>query len=55
MDEQESRTIFMPFYTHFVRLTGIMPSWARDFCQWVSSNGPGRLLILTILCPDLEG
>ncbi|CAE7090834.1 unnamed protein product [Rhizoctonia solani] len=36
MDEQESRTIFMPFYTHFVRLTGIMPSWARDFCQWVS-------------------
>ncbi|KAB5590520.1 Short-chain dehydrogenase/reductase family protein [Ceratobasidium theobromae] len=36
MDEQESRTIFMPFYTHFVRLTGILPSWARDFCQWIS-------------------
>ncbi|QRV91577.1 short chain dehydrogenase [Ceratobasidium sp. AG-Ba] len=36
IDEQESRTIFMPFYTNFVRLTGIMPSWARDFCQWIS-------------------
>ena len=35
LDAQESRTIHMPFYTHFVRYTTIMPSFVRDCFQWV--------------------
>ncbi|KAF8481357.1 retinal short-chain dehydrogenase/reductase [Gautieria morchelliformis] len=36
LDEEESRTICMPFYTHFVRWIGILPSYGRDFFQWLS-------------------
>jgi len=36
IDEQESRTIYMPFYTNFARLVGTLPSFARDFFQWLS-------------------
>jgi len=36
LDEQESRTIYLPFFTHFVRWVGILPSYGRDFFQWLS-------------------
>jgi len=36
MDEQESQMVFLPFYTHFVRWTTILPSYLRDLFQWVS-------------------
>ena len=45
IDEQESRTIFLPFYTHFVRWVTILPSYLRDLFQWVS----GSSLFLSIL------
>lgn len=36
IDEQQSRTIYLPFYTHFVRYTTLLPSYLRDLFQWVS-------------------
>lgn len=36
LDEQESRTIYLPFFTNFVRLVEILPSFGRDFFQWLS-------------------
>lgn len=36
MDNQESGTIFMPFYTHFVPMVRLLPSFFRDIFQWVS-------------------
>jgi len=36
IDDQESRTIMLPFYVNFVRLTTLLPSFGRDFFQWVS-------------------
>lgn len=35
LDDQHSVRIFIPFYTHFGLVTGIMPSFVRDFAQWV--------------------
>lgn len=37
VDEQESRTINLPFYVNFAWWAGAFPSWARDFAQWVRS------------------
>ncbi|THH12393.1 hypothetical protein EW145_g67 [Phellinidium pouzarii] len=36
IDEQESRTIFLPFYTNFVKWVTILPSYIRDLFQWIS-------------------
>ncbi|KAF8529110.1 retinal short-chain dehydrogenase/reductase [Hysterangium stoloniferum] len=36
LDSQQSGTILMPFYTHFVPWLGILPSYARDLFQWFS-------------------
>ena len=36
LDEQHSRTIFLPFYAHFVPLLHVFPSYLRDLAQWVS-------------------
>ncbi|EJD53533.1 retinal short-chain dehydrogenase/reductase [Auricularia subglabra TFB-10046 SS5] len=36
VDEQESRTINMPFYVNFAWWAGALPTWARDFAQWIS-------------------
>ena len=36
LDEQHSRTIYLPFYANFVPLLPILPSYLRDFAQWVS-------------------
>ena len=35
MDEQHSKTIYLPFYTNFVGLLGLVPSFVRDAAQWV--------------------
>ncbi|KZW04335.1 retinal short-chain dehydrogenase/reductase [Exidia glandulosa HHB12029] len=37
VDEQESRTINMPFYVNFAWWAGALPTWARDFVQWLST------------------
>jgi len=41
LDENESRTIRMPFYTNFGRIwsvgVGIVPKWLVDFVQWLSA------------------
>jgi NAD(P)-dependent dehydrogenase (short-subunit alcohol dehydrogenase family) len=36
LDEQHSRTIFLPFFAHFTPYLQLLPSFARDFCQWVA-------------------
>ncbi|PSR93738.1 hypothetical protein PHLCEN_2v4633 [Hermanssonia centrifuga] len=36
LDEQHSRTIYFPFYAHFVPLLPLLPSFLRDFAQWLS-------------------
>jgi len=36
LDERHSQTVLMPFYTHFVPYLGILPSFLRDFFQWLS-------------------
>ncbi|KIJ56770.1 hypothetical protein M422DRAFT_150098 [Sphaerobolus stellatus SS14] len=36
LDTQESKTIYLPFYTNFVPFVGLLPSYVRDFFQWIS-------------------
>ena len=36
LDEQHSRTIYLPFYANFVPLLPLLPSFLRDLSQWVS-------------------
>lgn len=36
LDEQHSRTIYMPFFTHFAPFIALLPSFGRDFFQWMS-------------------
>ncbi|GJE84323.1 retinal short-chain dehydrogenase/reductase [Phanerochaete sordida] len=36
LDEQHSRTIYLPFYANFVPVLPLLPSFLRDFCQWLS-------------------
>jgi len=36
LDEQHSQTILLPFYTNFIPYIGHLPSFLRDFVQWVS-------------------
>jgi hypothetical protein len=35
LDNQQSGTILMPFYVNFVPWVRMLPSYARDFFQWV--------------------
>jgi len=35
LDEQHSRTVYLPFYANFVPLLRLLPSFLRDFAQWV--------------------
>lgn len=37
LDEQHSRVIYLPFYAHFVPYLWVMPSFIRDFAQWLSA------------------
>ncbi|TFY72993.1 hypothetical protein EVG20_g39 [Dentipellis fragilis] len=36
LDEQHSQTIYLPFYANFVPYLKIVPSFIRDFAQWLS-------------------
>ena len=36
LDDRQSRTVYLPFYANFVPLLPILPSYLRDFAQWVS-------------------
>ncbi|KAF7981672.1 hypothetical protein HWV62_32216 [Athelia sp. TMB] len=36
LDEQHSRTIYLPFYAHFVGLLALMPSFIRDTAQKIT-------------------
>jgi len=36
LDEQESRDIYLPWFVNFVPAVRILPSWGRDFFQWIS-------------------
>lgn len=36
LDEQHSRVIYLPFYANFAQYLWIMPSFIRDFSQWLS-------------------
>jgi short-subunit dehydrogenase len=36
VDEQESRTINLPFYVNFAWAASALPSWLRDLAQWAS-------------------
>ena len=35
LDDQHSRTIYLPFYANFAPFLPLMPSFIRDFGQWV--------------------
>jgi short-subunit dehydrogenase len=35
LDEQHSKTIYLPFYTHFSGCLPLLPSFVRDFAQWL--------------------
>ncbi|KIM91192.1 hypothetical protein PILCRDRAFT_168122 [Piloderma croceum F 1598] len=36
LDEQHSKTIYLPFYAHFAGWLGLVPSFVRDAAQWLS-------------------
>jgi len=36
LDEQHSKTIYLPFYTHFAGWLRLLPSFLRDAGQWLS-------------------
>ncbi|TEB35735.1 retinal short-chain dehydrogenase/reductase [Coprinellus micaceus] len=36
LDEQHSQTIYLPFYTYTAPLVNVMPSFVRDFSQWLT-------------------
>jgi len=37
LDERHSRTIYLPFYANFVLLLRLLPSFLRDFAQWITN------------------
>jgi len=43
LDEQHSQAIYLPFFANFTSLLRLLPSFLRDFAQWV---------ILTSLVPS---
>ena len=47
LDEQHSRVLYMPFYAHLVPFVHVLPSYVRDFAQWVSPWSLCKTRILT--------
>ncbi|KAI0268187.1 retinal short-chain dehydrogenase/reductase [Gloeopeniophorella convolvens] len=41
MDEQHSQTVYLPFYTNFTPALRLLPSFLRDFAQWLSGADYG--------------
>lgn len=46
LDEQHSRTIYLPFYAHFTGLLALMPSFIRDVAQKVRDFILERVAVL---------
>ena len=40
LDEQHSQTILLPFFANFTPYIDHLPSFLRDFAQWVSRATP---------------
>jgi len=38
LDLHQSQHIMMPFYTNLAIFMNILPTWARDFLQWISGS-----------------
>lgn len=36
LDSRYSKTIYLPFYVHFAPFLVLLPSFGRDFCQWLA-------------------
>ncbi|KAK0230484.1 retinal short-chain dehydrogenase/reductase [Armillaria fumosa] len=36
LDDQHSQTVMLPFYVNFMPLLQHLPSFLRDFCQWIT-------------------
>ncbi|KAI9447962.1 retinal short-chain dehydrogenase/reductase [Lactarius indigo] len=41
LDEQHSRTVYLPFYANFTPLLGLLPSYLRDLAQWITGADYG--------------
>lgn len=48
LDEQHSRTIYLPFYAHFTCLLALMPSFIRDAAQKVRDFISERITVLIL-------
>lgn len=54
LDLHQSQHIMMPFYTNLAMFMSILPTWARDFLQWVRVSHPRRsATILRSMVTDL--
>lgn len=49
LDDHHSQTILLPFYTNFIPYIGHLPSFLRDFVQWVSI----RMLLVNVILSRL--
>jgi len=49
LDEQHSQTIYLPFYVNFAPYINLLPSFGRDFAQWVSCFSS-----VSICTPDID-
>ena len=47
LDGQCSKMIFLPFYTQLGPYLGLLPSFLRDFLQWVSRDETSAIPMLT--------
>jgi len=54
LDDQHSQTIVLPFYGHFMPLLQFLPSYLRDFCQWITGADEAMLNFIKVsgLRPD---
>lgn len=48
LDEQHSRTIYLPFYVNFVPVLRLLPSFLRDFAQWVRLDRDSALFFSNV-------
>lgn len=55
LDEQHSRTIYLPFYVNFVPVLRLLPSFLRDFAQWVRLDRDPAIFFLMIWFTNLSG
>jgi hypothetical protein len=51
LDRHESRDIYIPFFVNATVVIQLLPTWGRDFFQWVSS---ARVLLGVSLCKEIS-